>query len=412
MGRLVGIDFGTTNCSMAYLDQGKPKVILDKDRYKTIPSVVYYYKKSDEIRLMVGRAARSKFVENPFCTIHSIKRFIGKSFEMEEIKQAQERYYYIIEKNEKADSHQQDIMIKINEYDMAISPVEIATYIFRYLKQTAESFLKETVDEVVITMPTTYQTRYAQAIRQIAENVGLNVVGMLTETNATAYAFGYINRGDHTIAVYDLGGGTFDFSLFRRVPGGYEELATLGEAWLGGDDFDYTIMQYLIREFKNSTRNKRFADGKVYKDGITLTNKDVLRAIQDEAEKAKIALSETETTLIHVSKVIPEIDPSVDLNLKLSRDVLEYVVSDLVEKSITIALDAQENGFTLDPKLKLDALLLVGGQSRMPKIKQRLRETFGDIIFDQILPEEGVAIGAAIYGNVLKVVQKRKQEPQ
>jgi len=412
MGKLIGLDFGTTNCSMAYLEQGKPKVILDKDRYKMIPSVVYYYKKNEEIRLMVGRVARGKYVENPFCTIHSIKRFLGKSFEMEEVKQAQERYFYIIEKDEKADSHQQDILIKVHEFDLAVTPVDIAIYIFRYLKQTAEGFLKEPVDEVVITMPTTYQTRYAQAIRQVAESVGMNVVGLLTETNATAYAFGYINRGDHTIAVYDLGGGTFDFSILRRVPGGYEEIATLGDPWLGGDDFDYAIMQYLIREYKNSTRNKRFADGKVYKDGITITNKDVLRAVQTEAEKAKIALSETETTLIHVSKVIPEIDPGVDLNIKLSRDVLEYVVSDLIEKTISITLDVLENGFTLEPKLKLDALLLVGGQSRMPKIKQRLRETFGEIIFDQILPEEGVAIGAAIYGNVLKVVQKRKQETQ
>jgi len=410
MGRLIGIDFGTTNCSMAYLDQGKPRVILDKDRYKTIPSVVYYYKKNEEIRLMVGRAAKSKFVENPFCTIHSIKRFLGKSYEMEEVQQAMERYFYIIEKDERAKDHEQNIMIRINEFDLSVSPVEVATYIFRYLKQTAESFLKEPVDEVVITMPTTFQTRYAQAIRQVAENVGLNVVGLLTETNATAYAFGYINRGDHTVAIYDLGGGTFDFSIFRRVPGGYEEVATLGDPWLGGDDFDYAIMQYLIREFRNSTRNKRFADGKVYKDGITITNKDVLRAIRAEAEKAKIALSETDTTLIHVSKVIPEIDPAVDLNIKLSRDILEYVVSDLIEKTITIALDVMENGYTLDPKLKLDALLLVGGQSRMPKVKQRLKETFGDIIFDQILPEEGVAIGAAIYGNVLKVVQKRKAQ--
>ena len=155
MGKLIGIDFGTTNCSMAYLDQGKPKVILDKDRYKVVPSVVYYYKKNDEIRLMVGRAAKSKFVENPFCTIHSIKRFVGKSFEMEEVKQAQERYFYIIEKDPKSDSHQQDILIKIPEYDLAVTPVEIAIYIFKYLKQVAESHVSEPVDEVVITMPTT-----------------------------------------------------------------------------------------------------------------------------------------------------------------------------------------------------------------------------------------------------------------
>jgi len=395
---------------MAFLDQGKPRVILDKERYKLIPSCVYFYKRNEDIRLLVGRAAKSKFVENPFCTIHSIKRFLGKSFELEEVQQAQERYFYIIDKDEKAESHQPNILIRIHEFDLAVSPVEIATYIFRYLKQVAETFLKEPIEEVVITMPTSYQTRYAQAIRQVAERSGLNIVGMLDEPMATAYAFGYVNRGDHTIAVYDLGGGTFDFAILRRVPGGYEEIATMGDPWLGGDDFDYTIMQYLIREFKNSTRNRKFADGKLYKDGITITNKDVLRAIKSEAEKAKIALSETETTLIHVSKVIPEIDPNVDLNVKLSRDLLEYIVSDLVEKTITIALDCLENAQTLVPNLKLDALLLVGGQSRMPKIKQRLREVFGDIIYDQILPEEAVAIGAAIYGNVQKALQKKKAQ--
>ncbi len=410
MARIVGIDFGTTNCCMAYLEQGKPRVILDKERYKLIPSCVYFYKRNENIRLMVGRSAKSKFVENPFCTIHSIKRFLGKSFDMEEVQQAQERYFYIIDKDEQAKPHEPNILIRIHEFDLSVTPVDIATYIFKYLKQVAENFLKEPIEDVVVTMPTSYQTRYAQAIRQVAEKAGLNIIGMLDEPMATAYAFGYVNRGDHTIAVYDLGGGTFDFAILKRVPGGYEEIATMGDPWLGGDDFDYAIMQYLIREFKNSTRNRRFADGNVYKDGITITNKDVLRAIKTEAEKAKIALSETETTLIHVSKVIPEIDPNVDLNVKLSRDLLEYIVSDLIEKTITIALDTLENARTLVPNLKLDALLLVGGQSRMPKIKQRLREVFGDIIFDQILPEEAVAIGAAIYGNVLRALEKKKAQ--
>lgn len=408
MSKIIGIDFGTTNSSMAYLDQGKPRVILDKERYNLIPSCVHFYKKGEDIRLMVGRAAKTKYVENPFCTIHSIKRFIGKSFESEEVKQAQERYFYIIDRDEKAQSHEMDILIRIHEFDLAVTPIDIAVYIFKYLKQVAEAYLKEPVEDVVITTPTTYKTRYTTAIRQVAEKVGLNIVGLLDETTATAYAFGYINRGEHTIAVYDLGGGTFDFTILRRVKGGYEEIATLGDPWLGGDDFDHAITQYLIREFRNTTRNKRFADGNVYKDGITITDKDILRAIKIEAEKAKITLSDTENTLIHVSKVIPEIDPNVHMDIKLSRDLLEYVVSDLIEKTISIALDTLENAQTLVPGLKLDALLLVGGQSRMPKIKQRLREVFGEIIFDKILPEEAVAIGAAIYGNVLRATKERK----
>ena len=263
------------------------------------------------------------------------------------------------------------------------------------------------MDQVVVTMPNTQKTRYTNAIKQVAEKVGINVIGMLDETTATAYAFGYMNKGEHTIAVYDVGGGTFDFAVLRRVPGGYEELASLGDPWLGGDDFDHAVVSYLLREFKISTRNKTFADGMTYKDGILITDKDVLRAVKTEAEKSKIALSETQQTLIHVSNVMKEIDNDVHMDIKLSRDVLEYLESELIERSINIALDAIENARTLDPNLKLDALLLVGGQSRMPKIKQRLREVFGDIIYDQILPEEGVAIGAAIYGHVLMAAKQK-----
>ncbi len=406
MPKVVGIDFGTTNSCVAYLDQGKPRVVLDKERYKLVPSCVYFYKKNDDLRLMVGRAARSKYVENPFCTIHSIKRFLGKSYEADDVKQAQERYFYILDKDEKAQSHEMDIMVRVHEYDLAVTPVDVATYIFRYLKQMTDSYTRETVEDVVITMPTTFKTRYTTAIKQVAEKVGLRIVGMLDEPMATAYAFGYMNKGQHTIAVYDLGGGTFDFSIMRRVKGGYEDVSTLGDSWLGGDDFDYEITQYLIKEFRNSTRNRPFADGKIYKDGITITDKDILRAIKTEAEKAKIALSETSNTLIHVSNVIPEIDPNVHMDIKLSRDVLEYLESELIERTITLALDTMENAQTLTPGLKLDALLLVGGQSRMPKIKARLRDVFGDIIYDQILPEEAVAIGAAIYGHVLLASRK------
>ena len=406
MGKVIGIDFGTTNSCVAYLDQGKPRVVLDKERYKIVPSCVYIYKKNDNVRLMVGRAAKSKYVENPFCTIHSVKRFLGKSYDSEDVRAAQERYFYILEKDEKAQSHEFDILIRIHEYDISTTPVEIAVYIFRYLKQMAEAYLREPMEDVVITMPNTFKTRYTAAIKLVAEKVGFNVIGLLDETMATAFAFGYLNKGEHTIAVYDLGGGTIDFSVLRRVKGGYEELGSLGDGWLGGDDFDFAITEHLLREFKASTRNRRFADGKVYKDGITITDKDILRAIKSEAEKAKIALSDTTHTLIHVSNVIPEIDPEVHMDIKLSRDVPEYIVTDLVEKTISISLDTIENARTLAPGQKIDALLLVGGQARMPKVKQRLREVFGDIIYDQILPEEAVAIGAAIYGNVLLAAKK------
>jgi molecular chaperone DnaK len=407
MTRVFGIDFGTTNSSVAYLEQGKPRVVLDKERYKLVPSVVHFYEKGGNVRVMVGRAAKSKYVENPFATIHSIKRFIGKSFDTEDVKIAQEKYYYILDKDPNAKGHEMDILVRINEMDLAATPIDVAAYIFRYLKQTAEVFTKEPVENVVITMPTTQRTRYKTAITMVAEKVGMNVIGLLDETMATAYAFGYHNKGEHTIAVYDLGGGTFDFSVFRRVPGGYEELATQGDNWLGGDDFDFAVVKYLLREFQVHTRNNSFADGIIYKDGIYITDKDILRHIKSEAEKSKIALSDTQQTLIHVKQVIPEIDPKADMDLKLSRDLIEYVESDLIEKTITVALDAIDNARTMEPNLKLDALLLVGGQSRMPKIKSRLREVFGDIIYDQILPEEGVAIGAAIYGHILMASKQK-----
>jgi molecular chaperone DnaK len=407
MSLVFGIDFGTTNSSVAFLDHGKPRVVLDKDRYTLVPSVVYFYKKADNVRVMVGRAAKSKYVENPFSTIHSIKRFLGKSFESEEVKIAQEKYYYILDRDPNAKSHEMDILVRINEMDLEATPVDIAAYIFRYLKQMAETFAKEPMEDVVITMPTTQKTRYSAAIKAVADKVGINTLGLLDETMASAYAFGFMNKGEHTIAVYDLGGGTFDFSVLRRVPGGYEELATQGETWLGGDDFDHVVLEYLLRQFKITTRNKTFAAANVYRDGILITDKDILRAVKTESEKSKIALSDTQQTLIHVSKVIPEIDPEVHMDVKLSRDLLEFLESELIERTITIALDAIDNARTLDPNLKLDAMLLVGGQARMPKIKSRLREVFGDIIYDQILPEEGVAIGAAIYGHVLMAAKKK-----
>ena len=407
MTQVFGIDFGTTNSSVAYLDHGKPRVVMDKERYKLVPSVVYFYEKNDNVRVMVGRAAKSKYVENPFCTIHSIKRFIGKSFESEDVKSAQERYYYILDRDPNAKSHEMDILVRINELDLGVTPIDIATYIFRYLKQMAETALKEPAENVVVTMPTTQKTRYTTAMKQVAEKVGVNLIGMLDETMASAYAFGYLNKGEHTIAVYDLGGGTFDFSVMRRVPGGYEELSTLGDNWLGGDDFDHTILDYLLKEFKINTRNKTFTDGNTYRDGILITDKDILRAVKTEAEKTKIALSDTQQTLIHVSNVIPLIDPKLNMDIKLSRDLLDYLESELIERTITVALDTIDNARTLEPNLKLDALLLVGGQSRMPRIKARLREVFGDIIYDQILPEEGVAIGAAIYGHLLLAAKKK-----
>jgi molecular chaperone DnaK len=407
MPQVYGIDFGTTNSCVAYLEQGKPRVVLDKERYKLVPSVVYFYTKADNVRVMVGRAAKSKYVENPFSTIHSIKRFVGKSYDNEDIKIAQEKYYYILDRDPQAKSHEMDILVRIHELDLAATPVEIGAYIFRYLKQMTESFVKEPMENVVITMPTTQKTRYTAAIKQIAERVDVNAVGLLDETMATAYAFGYMNKGEHTIGVYDLGGGTFDFSILRRVPGGYEELATLGDTWLGGDDFDHAILQYLLGEFQRSTKNHTFADGNTYRDGILITDKDVLRAVKSEAEKSKIALSDTQQTLIHVSKVMKEIDTKIGMDVKLSRDLLEYLESELIEKTINIGLDAMENARTLEPNLKLDALLLVGGQSRMPKVKARIREVFGDIIYDQILPEEGVAIGAAIYGHLLMAAKQK-----
>lgn len=403
MGNVLGIDFGVSNSCVAYVDRGKPYVVMDRDRFKIVPSIAYIYKKQDSIRVMVGRLAKQKYVENPFCTIHSIKRFIGKSIDSEDVKKAQEAYYYIIEKDERVkSSHEADIAIKINEYDLILSPQDIAVYIFRYLLQMAEQSLKSKIKDAVITMPTTFKARYTTAMKLVGEAVGLNIVGLLDEPTASAYAFGYFNKGQHTIAVYDLGGGTFDFAVLRRGENGaYETLATMGDAWIGGDDFDCAISNYILKEFQRFTKNKKLGDSDVYKDGILITDKDILRAIRAEAEKAKISLSETTQTLIHVPNVIPTIAKGVNLDVRFSRDVLEYIVSDLIEETLSLSLDAIENAKTLDPNLKLDALVLVGGQARMPKVKSRLKEVFGDIIFDQMMPDEAIAVGAAIYGQLI-----------
>src|SRR3990172_2583090 len=182
MGNVLGIDFGTTNSCVAYVDRGKPFVVMDRVRFKIVPSVVYIYKKADATRVMVGRLAKQKYVENPFCTIHSIKRLLGKSMDSEDIRKAQDSYFYIIEKDERVKNpHEPNIVIRINEYDLLLTPADIAVYIFKYLKQMTELSTKSEMKDVVITMPTTFRARYSAAIKQIADAVGLNVIGMLDE---------------------------------------------------------------------------------------------------------------------------------------------------------------------------------------------------------------------------------------
>jgi molecular chaperone DnaK len=253
----------------------------------------------------------------------------------------------------------------------------------------------------VITMPTTFKARYTAAIKQIAKLSGLQIVGLLDEPTASAYTFGQTTKADHTIAVYDLGGGTFDFAILRRKGGEYETIAQMGDAWLGGDDFDQAIIEFLLKEFQNSTKNRRFANGEIYREGIRITNKDILRAIRIEAENAKCALSDTQNTMIHIPNVIPEIQAGCDMNVRLSRDLLEYVVSDKIEQTVSLSLDALENASTVDSGLKLDSLVVVGGQARMPRVRQRLKEVFGDIIYEEVMPDEAVAFGATIYGNTV-----------
>ena len=381
MGKIIGIDLGTTNSCVAVLVGGKPKVIENSEGAKTTPSIVAY---TDE-EILVGQAAKRQAVTNPANTIYASKRFIGRKFTEDSVKKEIKNAPYKIVKAKNGDA-----WIQANGNDMA--PQQISAEVLRKMKKTAEDYLGHEVTEAVITVPAYFNDSQRQATKDAGKIAGLDVKRIINEPTAAALAFGCdkSDKKDRKVAVYDLGGGTFDISIIE-ISGGedkqFEVLSTNGDTHLGGEDFDQRIVDFLADEFKKE-------------QGIDLKNDTMaLQRLKEAAEKAKVELSSSTQTDINLPYITADASGPKHLTVKLTRSKFENLVEDLVKRSMDPCKIALK-----DAKLKasdIDDVILVGGQTRMPKVQEAVEKFFGKEPRKDVNPDEAVAAGAAIQGAVL-----------
>jgi len=379
MGKIIGIDLGTTNSAMAVMQSGKPEIIANSEGQRTTPSVVAINKNGERL---VGQVARRQQVTNSKNTIYEVKRLIGRNFNDKEVQRDLKLMGYEIVKSGNG--------VKVKMGDKEYSPEEISAMILGKLKADAESFLGEPVTEAVITVPAYFDDSQRQATKDAGKIAGLEVKRIINEPTAAALAYG-LDKGekkDEKIAVYDLGGGTFDVSILELGDGVFEVKSTNGDTHLGGADFDRTIVNYFVDEFKKE-------------NGIDLTDdKAAMQRLRDEAEKAKIELSTAQEVDINLPFLTADSDGPKHFEHKLSRSKLEQLVAELVSKTASPCEKALS-----DAGLKasdIDAVVLVGGMTRMPAVQQKVKEIFGQEPMKGVNPDEVVAIGAAIQGGVLQ----------
>ena len=382
MSKVIGIDLGTTNSCVAVIENGKSKVIENSEGARTTPSIIAYTK--DEI--LVGATAKRQSVTNPKNTIYAAKRLIGRKFDEKEVqKDIGLMPYEIIAANNG------DAWVKVDDKELA--PPQISAEVLRKMKKTAEDYLGEEVTQAVITVPAYFNDSQRQATKDAGKIAGLEVLRIINEPTAAALSYGVdkTDKADRKIAVYDLGGGTFDVSIIEiaNVDGEkqIEVLSTNGDTFLGGEDFDQRIMDFLVDEFKKE-------------NGVDL-KKDVLalQRLKEAAEKAKIELSSSASTDINLPYVTADASGPKHMNVKLSRSKLEGLVEDLIQRSIEPCKVAMK-----DAKVKaadIDEVILVGGQTRMPKVQEAVEKLFGKAPRKDVNPDEAVAVGAAIQGAVL-----------
>jgi molecular chaperone DnaK len=377
-GKVIGIDLGTTNSCVAIMEAGQPKVIVNSEGMTTTPSVVAF---TDSGERLVGMLAKRQAITNPENTISSIKRLIGRKYDSDQVKKAIEILPYKIVPSENNDAW---VEVRGKKY----APPEISAMILQKMKKTAEEYLGETVTDAVITVPAYFNDAQRQATKDAGKIAGLNVLRIINEPTAAALAYGLDKKTDQKIAVYDLGGGTFDISILEIGDGVFEVKSTNGDTFLGGDDFDIKILDWLCDEFKKET-------------GIDLKNdKMALQRLKEAAEKAKHELSTSLETEINLPFITADQSGPKHLVKKLSRAKLESLVMDLVERSLEPCKKAlQDAGLTAND---IDEVILVGGSTRMPLVQQKVKEFFGKEPHKGINPDEVVAIGAAIQGGVLK----------
>ena len=381
MSKIIGIDLGTTNSCVAILENNKPKVIENNEGARTTPSVVAY---GDEI--LVGAPAKRQAVTNPKKTVYASKRLIGRKFDEQAVQKDIDLMPYEIVKNDNGDA-----WVKID--DKKLAPPQISAEVLKKMKKTAEDYLGHEVTQAVITVPAYFNASQLQATKDAGTIADLEVLRIINEPTAAALAFG-VDKGDKKdkkIAVYDLGGGTFDISIIEiaNLDGEqqFEVLATNGDTFLGGEDFDQRIMDYLIEEFKKES-------------GVDLS-KDVLalQRLKESAEKAKIELSSSTSTTVNLPYVTADATGPKHLNVSITRAKFEALVEELIQRSIAPCKTAiKDAGIDVSA---IDDVILVGGQTRMPKVQEEVEKLFGKAPRKDVNPDEAVAVGAAIQGAVL-----------
>jgi molecular chaperone DnaK len=382
MSKIIGIDLGTTNSCVAIMEGGKAKVIENAEGDRTTPSIVAY---SGDGEVLVGQSAKRQAVTNPTNTLFAIKRLIGRRFEDGVVKRDMDMVPYKIVRADNGDA-----WVDVSGKKMA--PPEISAKVLQKMKKTAEDYLGETVTEAVITVPAYFNDSQRQATKDAGRIAGLEVKRIINEPTAAALAYGMDKRrGDQKIAVYDLGGGTFDISIIEiaEIEGEhqFEVLSTNGDTFLGGEDFDKRIIDWLATEFKKD-------------QGVDLHNDPLaLQRLKEAAEKAKIELSSSQQTDINLPYITADRSGPKHLTVKLSRAKLESLVEDLVDRTIDpCRMALKDAGVTAG---QIDEVILVGGQTRMPKVQAKVEEFFGKTPRKDVNPDEAVAIGAAIQGGVL-----------
>ena len=375
MGKIIGIDLGTTNSVVAVMEGNEPKVILNEEGSRTTPSVVAFTKEGE---ILVGQVAKRQAIANPENTIFSVKRFMGRSYD--EVCEEMKMVPYKVEKGSN-----NEVTIKVG--DKKYTPPEISAMVLQKLKKSAEAYLGETVTEAVITVPAYFNDAQRQATKDAGKIAGLDVKRIINEPTASALAYGLDKKKDHTIAVYDFGGGTFDISILEVGDNVVEVKATNGDTHLGGDNLDKRVIDWLVDEFKKD-------------QGIDLSKDSMaLQRLKEAAEKAKMELSTTNETDVNLPFVTADASGPKHLNTKLTRAKFESMVDDLIDRSKDPCMKALKDS-GLDAG-KIHEAVLVGGSTRVPKVQELVKELFGKDPHRGVNPDEVVALGAAVQGGVL-----------
>jgi molecular chaperone DnaK len=378
MGKIIGIDLGTTNSCVAVMEGGDPTVITNVEGNRTTPSIVAF---ADGAERLVGQVAKRQAVTNPERTLYAIKRLIGRNFKDGEVQKSVEISPFKIIEGKGGSA-------AIEVEGKSYTPAEISAMILGKMKQTAEEYLGEEVTDAVVTVPAYFNDAQRQATKDAGKIAGLHVQRIINEPTAAALAYGLDKKGEEKIAVFDLGGGTFDVSILEIGDGVFEVKATNGDTFLGGEDFDMRIVNWLADEFKRE-------------QGIDLrTDKMALQRLKEEGEKAKMELSTTTETEINLPFITADASGPKHMNIKLSRAKYESLVDDLVDRTVGPCMTAlKDAGVSASD---IDEVILVGGMSRMPKVQEKVKEIFGKEPHKGVNPDEVVAIGAAIQGGVLQ----------